>query len=104
MTWIIDGFPLTNPILLGLDSLAKGGDLERALMERDALLATPWRFHEAAWEALAWLPEGSPLAMDLMRQGSQAWERLAPEEKDRFLGAHGTPVNNYQSQALREWQ
>lgn len=104
MTWIIDGFPLTNPILRGLDSLAKGGDLERALMERDALLATPWRFHGAVWEALAWLPEGSPLAVDLVRQGRQAWERLGPEEKEHFLGNRGAPLNEHQSQALEEWK
>lgn len=104
MNWIIDGFPRNNPILRGLYSLAKGGDLEGALMERDALLETPSRFHGAAWEALGWLPSGSPLAVDLLRQSSQAWECLEPEEKERFLQTHGTPVNDHQSQALKEWR
>jgi hypothetical protein len=81
MTVLLPGFPITNPILAGVALVEAGGDLEAALLQRDAQLATPEAFLAAAWEALAWISPARPhITRDLLDQIMAAFGRLPPAQ------------------------
>lgn len=105
MNWILPGFPTSNPILSGLASVADGGDVEQALLQRDALLDQPEKFMAAAWEALAWLPPDSPLASDLVEQGGRVWAQLSQDQRADLAcaWAEAEEVGPHQAQAIERW-
>ena len=104
MTWLTPGFPVSNLLLAGLASIAAGGDVEKALLERDALLDTPERFVHCAWEALAWLPPASPLAPDLIAQAARAWERLTELTQVQLVHVwEAQEQAPHQQEALKAW-
>lgn len=103
MEVVLAGFPTTNAILVGLDAISRGEDLDDVLLSRQQLLSHPMDFLHTAWEALAWIVV-DVLTEDLLAQMDRALDDLSVDEKTSFMQKARTmhPSLN-QQKALEHW-